>query len=266
LLVLVSFLLGLATKRVVVGLGPPIAVAGLFWVLSLRGWRLAATLGALGLGLLVLFAALGPGPGLGWPPIEGVRHRISAYAFNFPNHLRQLLDVPFGSPEVWSLIAGHQRLFFMSFWGLFGWFSRPMSADLYQVLMLATGLGALGFMLWLGWQVWQVRVLRGPQHDDARRSLQIGLVCLAAIGTMVVLAEGERLAYLSPGQIPQGRYLFDVVAAIAIVLAVGTRVLLPARTFGTVLPVAIVALSLVALDVHVYASTLAPFFRAGRPV
>jgi hypothetical protein len=77
---------------------------------------------------------------------------------------------------------------------------------------------------------------------------------------MVVLAEGERLAYLSPTAIPQGRYLFDVVAPIGIVYAQGARALLPRRVLGTWRPSLLAALVLLTLDVVAYLRYFAPAY------
>ena len=78
-------------------------------------------------------------------------------------------------------------------------------------------------------------------------------------------AEGERLAYMVVGQIPQGRYLFVVIVPIALVLALGARTLLPARLLGTWLPLLGVVLVLLLLDIDVFVNYLGPFFRTGVP-
>jgi Predicted membrane protein (DUF2142) len=265
LLVLGAFLLGLITKRGMVALAPVIGLVWLFWLPSLRGWRLGVSLGMLSamvlLGLIVI-DALGPhlGPGLLLP--ERLRVSLSGYALNEPDQLMRLLGIGLDTPDVYQLILGHQELLFRGFWGVFGWFSLHLSTTLYTWLAVATGLCTLGFAVWLGRQA---LALRGTSASLARRHLLVGLTCLAAIVVMVVLAEGERLAYLTAAQIPQGRYLFVVIGPIALTLALGARTLLPARPLGTWLPLAIVGLWLLALDVHVYVSYLVPFFRTGIP-
>jgi len=265
LLVLGAFVLGLITKRGSVVLAPVIALAWLFWLPSLRGWRLGLSLGLLSslvvLGLSV-FDALGPRIGLGLVLPPYLRESLAHYALNEPDQLARLLQIGLDSPDVYRLILGHQELLFRGFWGVFGWFSLHLSTALYTWLALVTGLCTLGFAVWLGRQA---LARRGPSAMRARRNVLVGLTCLAAIVVMVVLAEGERLAYLTAAQIPQGRYLFVVIGPIALAMALGARTLLPARPLGTWLPLAIVGLGLLILDVHIYVSYLLPFFQTGIP-
>jgi hypothetical protein len=266
LLVLVAFGLGLITKRGIVGLGPVIALAWIFWLPSLRGWRLGLGLAAIGLAVcigLAGFDAVGPmlGPGRLLPAF--LREKLIGYALNEPDQISRLLDKGITSPEVYPLILGHQWLMFWGFWGAFGWYSVLLSPAAYTWLAVITGLCALGFFVWLGQQGWAARRAAGVV---ARRNLLVGLLCVAAIVVMLVLTEGERLAYFTAAQIPQGRYLFVVIGPIALALALGVRTLLPARWLGTWLPLLGVLGALVLLDVYVYVGYLLPFFRTGVSV
>jgi hypothetical protein len=265
LLVIGAFVLGLATKRGIVGLAPAVGLAGLFWLPSLRGWRLTlglAIFSLAGLAGLVVLDALGLGLGLGWLLPDHLRASVARYALNEQDQLTRLLGVGLDTPNLAQIVLGHQTLLFRSFWGVFGWFSVHLTATLYTWLALATGLCALGFLVWLGGRV---LALRSASATTARRDVLVGLTCLAAIVTLLVLAEGERLAYFTPAQIPQGRYLFVVIGPVALALARGARTLLPARWLGTWRPVLAIALGLLLLDAHVYVSYLLPFFRTGLP-
>jgi hypothetical protein len=267
LLVLGSFALGLATKRGIIGLAPAIGLAWLFWLPTLRGWRLGLGLGTLGaavLAALVILDTLTPDISLGLSRLlpAQLRVRIMEYTLNGPDHLSRLLDVELSPLELYQLILWHQTLLLRSFWGVFGWFSVHLTPALYNGLALATGLCALGFGIWL---VQQALATRGASAALARRNVLVGLLCLAAIGTMVVLAEAERLAFFTPAQVPQGRYLFVVIGPIALALALGARTLLPAHRCGGRLPFLVITLSLLLLDTYIYVAYLLPFFQSGVP-
>jgi hypothetical protein len=267
LLVLVAFGLGLMTKRGIVGLGPVIGLAGLFWLPSLRGWRLGLGLALLGLAGfvgLVVFDAVGPmlGPGQLLP--ASLREKLIAYALNDPTQLLRLFQGDPHAQDIVQLILGHQWLLFWGFWGAFGWYSVLLSPALYTWLAVVTGLGVLGFMVWLGRRIWAGWGPAGTAaRATARRDVMVGLLCLAATLVMLALAEGERLAYFTAAQIPQGRYLFVVLGPIALALAIGARTLLPARWLGTWPPLGAIVGALVLLDAYVYLTLLLPFFRTG---
>jgi hypothetical protein len=269
--VMVAFVLGLATKRGIVGLGPVIGLAGLFWLPSLRGWRLGlgvAMAGLAGFVGLVVFDALGPMLGLGQLLPVSLREKLTSYALNEPDQIARLLNKGITSPEVYPLILGHQWLLFWGFWGAFGWYSVLLSPAMYTWLAGITGLCVLGFVVWLGRRIWAGWGPAGTaagtfDRAAARRDVMVGLLCLAATLTMLVLAEGERLAYFTAAQIPQGRYLFVVLGPIALALAIGARTLLPARWLGTWPPLGAIVGALVLLDAYVYLTYLLPFFRTG---
>jgi hypothetical protein len=267
LLVLVAFGLGLLTKRGIVGLGPVIGLAGLLWLPSLRGWRLGLGLAAIGLAVCIGLAgldAVGPMLGPGKLVPAALREKLIAYALNDPGQVLRLLQGDPHAQDVVQLILGHQWLLFWGFWGAFGWYSVLLPPAAYTWLAIVTGVCTLGFVVWLGQQGWAAR--RRGAGAVARRNVLVGLLCLAATIVMLVLTEGERLAYFTAAQIPQGRYLFVVIGPIALALALGVRTLLPARWLGMWLPLVGVMGALVLFDVYVYVGYLLPFFRTGVPV
>ncbi len=118
-------------------------------------------------------------------------------------------------PLGWALA----RIFFASFWGQFGWMSLPVVAgtpwEPALALVCAGGLaGALLAALRQGDLAWR------------RRALALLLAGLA-LGLLLPLLN----AYTQPrGQaIQQGRYLFAMLAPLALLLAWGWRTWLPAR-------------------------------------
>ncbi len=123
-----------------------------------------------------------------------------------------LLGLP---PLGWALA----RIFFASFWGQFGWMSLPMVAgtpwEPALALVCAGGLaGALLALLHRGEPAWR------------RRALALLLAGLA-LGLALPLLN----AYTQPRSqaIQQGRYLFAMLAPLALLLAWGWRAWLPAR-------------------------------------
>jgi hypothetical protein len=124
----------------------------------------------------------------------------------------RLLDPP---PLGWGLA----RIFFVSFWGQFGWMSLPLvgGTPWEGALWLLCAGGLLGTLAWLatgagtGWQ---------------RRAVGLLLLLILA-GLLFPLAN----AYTQPRNqvIQQGRYLFTAMAPVALLLALGWRALLPRR-------------------------------------
>ena len=130
----------------------------------------------------------------------------------------RLLEPP---PLGWGLA----RIFFVSFWGEFGYMSVPLvgakSWDPWEgALWLVCAGGLVGMSGWLaraGRPVW-------------RRRAVVLLFALILAGLLFPLLN----AYTQTRDqvIQQGRYLFPALAPIAILLALGWRVLLPVRWRG----------------------------------
>lgn len=124
----------------------------------------------------------------------------------------RLLEPP---PLGWDLA----RIFFVSFWGQFGWMSLPLvgGAPWEGALWLICAGGLLGA---LGWLV-------APGRARWRRRSVALLLLIVAGGLLPPLLN----AYIQPRSqaIQQGRYLFPMLAPIALLLALGWRALLPRR-------------------------------------
>ncbi len=252
-LVLGSLVLALAAKRTALGLVPPVLVAGLVWLASLRGRRLLLAVRGLGVALV--------GAAIAWalPPLAGVRSALTAYALNAPDQVAILGRVELGSPETQALIGWHLRWLFWSFWGIFGWFSVPIEPGLYRALMAASLVCGLGLVVWLGSLC--VATIRRSSGSE-RSPLPLATVYVTALVAMVALAEAERLAIPSPSGFPQGRYLFVALTPIATLYACGARALLPRRVLGTRLPALVCVGALLALDVAVFVESIGPAYLA----
>ncbi len=104
---------------------------------------------------------------------------------------------------------------FVSFWGHFGWFNIPFvhGSAWAWVLAALCAAGLAGAILALA-------------RGRGRRRLQIGtLLCLCAVALVPLLLN----ALVDSHPIQQGRYLFPVLPAAALLLALGQESLLPAR-------------------------------------
>jgi hypothetical protein len=127
----------------------------------------------------------------------------------------RLLEPP---PLGWGLA----RIFFVSFWGEFGYMSVPLVGtqpwDPWEgALWLVCAGGLLGMIGWLA---------RGGRPPWRRRAVAL-LFALIVAGLLFPLLN----AYTQTRDqvIQQGRYLFPALAPIAILLALGWRTLLPPR-------------------------------------
>ncbi|MHB1132134.1 MAG: glycosyltransferase family 39 protein [Chloroflexota bacterium] len=247
LLILGALALALATKRTAVGMAPALALAACLGLATLR--RRLVLPAALGLGL----GATGLGALALWPP-AGLPEALSAYALNGAHQWQGLLRIPWGVPETGALLLRQLAALFASFWGLFGWFNLLLPLPWYLLFAALSGLCLVGFLYWFASRL----VERSPL---ARAQLATAAVCLVAVVGMVALALAERLPYLSPHELPQGRYLFVVLVPIALVHAVGAGALLPRRPSTRWLAARLVALGLVLLDLVVYAGYVVPFYR-----
>jgi hypothetical protein len=133
-------------------------------------------------------------------------------------HSGQLLaPLPLG-----SVLA---RIFFVSFWGQFGWMSVPLVGETpwEGALLLICAVGLLGAIVWAC----------GPGASARQRWSLALLLALLGAGLLLALLN----AYTQPRQeaVQQGRYLFPALVPLAVLLALGWRALLPPRWRGAAL-------------------------------
>jgi len=153
-------------------------------------------------------------------------------------HLEKTLPIPAGffaramAPSAWDAVSQLRYLIYMaftwaSFWGYFGWLTRPLPWPVYALLAaltLAAGAGAARLFLRT-----LARARRGPLSTDDRL-LALSLLALAAI-----LAQ-TWLPMLGQSWQPQGRYLFPALLPIAILLLRGWETLWPSRHRSLFIP------------------------------
>ena len=113
---------------------------------------------------------------------------------------------PPGLGELWLEWQGVWR----SFWGVFGWFNLTLPGWLYGLYALLTLVPLAGLLLRLR----RREEGRGPQ------------VALLVGWTLLLLAA---LLHWAQMRYPQGRLLFPALSAVAVLMALGWRALLPAR-------------------------------------
>jgi len=111
------------------------------------------------------------------------------------------------------------RIFFVSFWGQFGWMSLPLAggSPWEGALWLICIGGLAGTLAWA----------LGPWRERWRRRAVVLLLLMIIAGVLLPLLN----AYTAPRNqtIQQGRYLFPALTPIALLLALGWRMLLPPR-------------------------------------
>lgn len=122
----------------------------------------------------------------------------------------QLWSPPLG----WDLV----RIFFVSFWGQFGWMSLPLvgATPWEAALNLICGAALLGCLSWLA----------TPHASGKRRFIAVPALIILA-GLLLPLLN----AYTQPRNqvIQQGRYLFPAIVPVALILVIGWRALIPHR-------------------------------------
>lgn len=137
---------------------------------------------------------------------------LAATAWDAPSQLRYLLFTGF----TWA-----------SFWGYFGWLSRPYPLLMYGIWAIVSLAAAWGVFLHL------MQSLRRYRHHQLRASDRLFLWALLALALLL-------LQITSPmaGQAwqPQGRYLFPALLPLALLLYWGWEAALPRRWHPFLLP------------------------------
>jgi hypothetical protein len=145
-------------------------------------------------------------------PIERLKRYLRLRELAWVWRSGRLLEPP---PLDWGL----GRIFFVSFWGQFGWMSLPLvgGTPWESALALLCGGGLIGVVVW---------ILR-PGRAAWRRGAAALLLALVLAGLLLPLLN----AYTQTRDqvIQQGRYLFPAMAPIALLLALGWRALVPPR-------------------------------------
>jgi hypothetical protein len=127
----------------------------------------------------------------------------------------RLLEAP---PLAWGLA----RIFFISFWGQFGYMSLPLVGAKFWdpwegALWLVCAGGLVGMIVWL------------ERAGQPRWRRQVVALLFAFILAGLLFPLLNAYTQTRDQVIQQGRYLFPAMAPIAILLALGWRTLVPAR-------------------------------------
>ncbi len=148
--------------------------------------------------------------------------------FAWLEHQLPVLDGFFAralSPAAWDAPAQFRYLLFAgftwaSFWGYFGWLSRPLPWWSYALLA--------GFTLLAGWGLlrWGMAAIRRWRHQQTNRTDQVLVLSLLAF--FFILAQVWS-PMLGQAWQPQGRYLFSALLPISVILYLGWENALPVR-------------------------------------
>jgi hypothetical protein len=145
-------------------------------------------------------------------PLDQLTHYLRLRELAWVWRSGRLLEPP-------PLGFGLARIFFVSFWGQFGWMSLPLVGDTpwEGALWLVCAGGLVGAIVWLA----------RPGRAAWRRRAAVLLLALILAGLLLPLLN----AYTQTRDqvIQQGRYLFPAMAPIALLLVLGWRVLVPPR-------------------------------------
>jgi hypothetical protein len=135
-----------------------------------------------------------------------------------PRRAVQLLLLPQSwGRDAWREYGRAAAFCFRSFWGNFGWLMQPLPSTGYRLIGAICLLALAGNMFFL---------LRRPRRSGQSGYLLVllGGLFLLALQTLLPMV-GMRGTYW----LPQGRYLFPGLLAIAVILAWGAGQLLPQR-------------------------------------
>jgi hypothetical protein len=150
--------------------------------------------------------------------------------------LERRLPVPAGyfgqalAPAAWDAPAQFRYLLFAgftwaSFWGYFGWLSRPFPWPVYLLLVAATLAAAWGIFRLL----FQAALAAGAAPSPPRRPApneDVALLRLSLLAFGLLLAQ-IWLPMVGQSWQPQGRYLFPGLLPIALLLLLGWEAILP---------------------------------------
>jgi hypothetical protein len=145
--------------------------------------------------------------------------------------LERLAPIPNGffaralGPAAWDAPAQFRYLLFAgftwaSFWGYFGWLSRPLPWWSYAMLA--------GFTLLAGWGVlrWGMVAIRRWRRQQTTETDQ--LLALSLLAFFLILTQ-VWTPMLGQAWQPQGRYLFSALLPISVILYQGWEFALPTR-------------------------------------
>ncbi len=164
------------------------------------GWALA---GAVGL----LFSA--------WWYARNVLVYATGLAFFGQGRLdpRTLRDIPEKPAEVATALGWYPEPLFQSFWLRFGWMNIYPERMLYDAAIVFTCLAGAGLLLYV--------VIRRLGRPGLPSSARLGLI-FCFLGLLLVFAVTTwRFAYTLGNHYPQGRYLYPVQPATALLVVVG---------------------------------------------
>ncbi|MBI2940791.1 MAG: hypothetical protein HYY04_10175 [Chloroflexi bacterium] len=206
----VVLLVGLTAKRGLLVLGALLPLALILAPLHQRasgGWLVAlapvALLAAAGVWLLR------PGSAAG----TLVQRYLTDAGYE---NLLQLLGPARRTPEALALYQLALDTLFKSFWGMFGWMAIRLGDTAYLVLLVATGVAALGTLVVLA------RGLAG-RNDLAGWQASELVLAWVAVALVTASALGYSALYLRADVLPQGRYLYLALAPAAILFATGAE-------------------------------------------
>jgi len=231
--------LGLTTKLTALTVAPAVALALAIAGRRDRGSAARAT---------VLVAAAGAVVGGWWP----LRNAL-LYGIGDPLGLRRWTSsIPHLArrTSLWAEIDTYAKVQFTTYWGRFGWANVPMPTATYTILAALCATAVVGLVV-LG--------LRRRTTPPPTRLVLVLSALAAVVAYAAVLRLGLRLNLVAA----QGRYLYVVHPALAVLLAAGLLGWLPSRIRPTAAVAAALACAGLALTALV--TVLQPAYRPPQP-
>lgn len=183
------------------------------WVLGIP-----AGLGVVTAVLIILAASLSPFLTRLWPKAIG-------YLLWPEDILSFILNRERLSPAALRLYSKFLRTLLESFWARFGWMNIRLGDGWYLSIAIVCLFSLAGLVLF------GLRVIRGRKRLPPNQVAALLLLFLGVVLQMGIVVVGQLRVRetLSPGSLPQGRYLFPVIVPIATLFMLGLRELVSPR-------------------------------------
>jgi len=165
--------------------------------------------------------------------IAGWWYVRNALLYGDPTGLTTMLDIVGGRQDFGQDLWGEFRGLRYSFWGLFGWFSIPMSRWVYGILdalallalvgVVAKGIAILRHRAWEQWLVPSTQSRGAAWARDADASTAYRPMALLMLGVWVAMTLASLVRWTSLTHGSQGRLLYPAIASLSLYFVLGLR-------------------------------------------
>jgi 4-amino-4-deoxy-L-arabinose transferase-like glycosyltransferase len=152
-------------------------------------------------------------------------------------------------PSVWSQLTDARFAWdrWGETWGEFGWRKIPLDDSLLRLIFLGCALGIIGLA------IWTVRSFSGRFGGDSPARNTVSILFLSCVVSYYAV-----LQFGTTFSLTQARYYFPAFGAVAILLALGYRTLVPQRMHASA--IAFLFLAMVIVNFVIYSEYVIPYW------